>query len=111
MKLNGHNPATIISQEIRESTHAGKDYESALHNIIRGDPNFSIQHCVMILSFTCCVIAIWAVLRRCILLQVDIRARVKDKCTSATEQVECLVDMATDPNILGRTWGGWAPWI
>lgn len=25
--------------------------------------------------------------------------------------VECLVDQATDPNILGRTWAGWAAWI
>jgi len=27
------------------------------------------------------------------------------------EQVDCLVDMATDDNILGRTWVGWSPWI
>ena len=30
---------------------------------------------------------------------------------SVEEQVDCLVDMATDDNILGRTWVGWRPWI
>jgi hypothetical protein len=42
MKLDGFNPAVIFSQEIRESTHSGKDYENALHIIIRGDPKFNI---------------------------------------------------------------------
>ena len=27
------------------------------------------------------------------------------------EQVDCLVDMATDANILGRIYIGWNPWI
>lgn len=27
------------------------------------------------------------------------------------EQVDCLVDMATDANILGRIYIGWCPWI
>ncbi|OCT76787.1 hypothetical protein XELAEV_18031990mg [Xenopus laevis] len=26
-------------------------------------------------------------------------------------QVQCLIDQATDPNILGRVWKGWEPWI
>ena len=26
-------------------------------------------------------------------------------------QVDCLVEQATDPNILGRTWIGWSPWL
>lgn len=71
----------IYSQEIRESTHGGKDYEAAIQGIIRGDP------------------------------KTNIRAQIKEKCSSVKEQVECLIDMATDYNILGRTWGGWAPWI
>lgn len=43
MKLDGYNPAVIIGKEIRESTHAGKDYEKALQTIIRGDPKHSIR--------------------------------------------------------------------
>ena len=27
------------------------------------------------------------------------------------EQVTCLLDQATDPAILGRTWLGWRPFI
>eukprot|EP01121_Diplochlamys_sp_Union-15-3_P021863 TRINITY_DN9091_c0_g1_i1.p1 TRINITY_DN9091_c0_g1~~TRINITY_DN9091_c0_g1_i1.p1 ORF type:complete len:142 (-),score=35.51 TRINITY_DN9091_c0_g1_i1:42-467(-) len=41
----------------------------------------------------------------------NVRARAKKKCESAKEQVDCLVDQATDPNILARAWGGWAPWV
>jgi len=32
-------------------------------------------------------------------------------CVTSAEQVECLVDLATDANILGRTWGGWMPFV
>lgn len=27
------------------------------------------------------------------------------------EQIDCLVDQATDANILGRTYHGWQPWV
>ena len=37
--------------------------------------------------------------------------QVGERCTSVEEQVACLVDHATDPNILGRTWAGWEPWV
>ena len=30
---------------------------------------------------------------------------------SVDEQVRCLLDQATDPNILGRSWQGWKPWL
>ena len=30
---------------------------------------------------------------------------------SEDDQVDCLVDLATDPNVLGRTWEGWAPFV
>jgi DNA-dependent protein kinase catalytic subunit len=43
--------------------------------------------------------------------KVNIRARVKERCSDVKQQVDCLVDQATDPNILGRSWFGWAPWI
>ena len=39
------------------------------------------------------------------------RARVGERCVSIEEQVDCLIDHATDPNILGRVWGGWEPWV
>ena len=27
------------------------------------------------------------------------------------DQVDCLIEQATDPNVLGRMWQGWAPWL
>ena len=27
------------------------------------------------------------------------------------EQVDCLLDQATDAGILGRTWAGWRPFV
>ncbi|XP_053349394.1 DNA-dependent protein kinase catalytic subunit [Clarias gariepinus] len=41
----------------------------------------------------------------------NIRARLGEKELSVEEQVDCLIDQATDPNILGRTFAGWEPWM
>ncbi|KAF4089760.1 hypothetical protein AMELA_G00069750 [Ameiurus melas] len=41
----------------------------------------------------------------------DIRARLGEAGLSVEEQVDCLIDQATDPNILGRTFVGWEPWM
>ncbi|XP_075684227.1 DNA-dependent protein kinase catalytic subunit [Rhinoderma darwinii] len=41
----------------------------------------------------------------------NIRAKVPDDGLSEEIQVKCLIDQATDPNILGRVWRGWEPWI
>lgn len=30
---------------------------------------------------------------------------------SVEEQVDCLIDHATDYNLLGRMYGGWSPWV
>jgi hypothetical protein len=36
---------------------------------------------------------------------------VAPRCASAQEQAACLVDLATDANVLGRMWKGWRPWL
>ncbi|XP_069777633.1 DNA-dependent protein kinase catalytic subunit isoform X2 [Narcine bancroftii] len=41
----------------------------------------------------------------------NIRAREPDEGLSVEQQVECLIDQATDPNILGRVWIGWEAWM
>ncbi|XP_053322155.1 DNA-dependent protein kinase catalytic subunit [Spea bombifrons] len=41
----------------------------------------------------------------------NIRAREPSDGLSEETQVQCLIDQATDPNILGRVWKGWEPWI
>jgi DNA-dependent protein kinase catalytic subunit len=80
-KLELTNPAYITLSELNESIHCNKSYMSALKDIVLGDPT------------------------------LNIRATIKEKCSSTKEQIECLIDQATDPNILGRSWGGWAAWI
>ena len=37
-----------------------------------------------------------------------IRAKISQRCSNIQEQVDCLIDQATDPSILGRAWIGWA---
>ncbi|XP_076296859.1 DNA-dependent protein kinase catalytic subunit isoform X2 [Lasioglossum baleicum] len=39
------------------------------------------------------------------------RASIKNDSLSPEEQIDCLLDQATDLNILGRTYGGWRPWL
>jgi len=80
-KLQGYNPAYITVDELRKSIHANKSYSEKLENIVSGDK----QH--------------------------NTRACIGKKCSSVKEQVACLIDQATDRNILGRTYAGWIPWV
>ncbi|XP_045042012.2 DNA-dependent protein kinase catalytic subunit isoform X2 [Desmodus rotundus] len=41
----------------------------------------------------------------------NVRAQEPESGLSEEVQVKCLIDQATDPNILGRTWAGWEPWM
>ncbi|XP_058131499.1 DNA-dependent protein kinase catalytic subunit [Dasypus novemcinctus] len=41
----------------------------------------------------------------------NVRAQEPESGLSEEIQVKCLIDQATDPNILGRTWIGWEPWM
>uniref|UniRef100_A0A8D1F779 DNA-dependent protein kinase catalytic subunit n=1 Tax=Sus scrofa TaxID=9823 RepID=A0A8D1F779_PIG len=41
----------------------------------------------------------------------NVRAQEPESGLSEEVQVKCLIDQATDPNILGRTWEGWEPWM
>lgn len=43
--------------------------------------------------------------------QFNIRAKEPQDGLAEEIQVKCLIDQATDPNILGRTWQGWEPWM
>ena len=39
------------------------------------------------------------------------RRQAGARCGSVEIQVTCLIEQATDANILARTWGGWDPWL
>ena len=41
----------------------------------------------------------------------SLRRRLPESGLTAAEQVDVLVEQATDNNIVGRTWPGWAPWL
>ncbi|XP_030070017.1 DNA-dependent protein kinase catalytic subunit [Microcaecilia unicolor] len=41
----------------------------------------------------------------------NVRAREPKDGLTEEIQVKCLLDQATDPNILGRVWEGWEPWM
>nr|XP_018666849.1 DNA-dependent protein kinase catalytic subunit isoform X1 [Ciona intestinalis] len=41
----------------------------------------------------------------------NIRFLMPKSGLSVSEQTDCLLDLATDPNVLGRMWVGWKPWI
>lgn len=41
----------------------------------------------------------------------NVRATLPAAGLSVEKQVDCLLDQAMDPNVLGRVWVGWEPWI
>lgn len=42
---------------------------------------------------------------------VNVRAREPESGLSVESEVACLMDHAMDPNVLGRTYQGWEPWM
>eukprot|EP00897_Mesotaenium_endlicherianum_P010382 jgi/Mesen1/9372/ME000610S08690 len=81
-KLELWNPAHVTAADLAQSIHAHKPAcLKALEGLARGD----IIH--------------------------NVRARTGPICASVQEQVDCLIDQATDPNLLGRIWEGWMPWV
>jgi DNA-dependent protein kinase catalytic subunit len=54
----------------------------------------------------------WEGLQRLIIGDDDgVRAQAGETCKDVDEQVECLMDMATDPRILANSWTGWKSWL
>ncbi|KAM8881271.1 DNA-dependent protein kinase catalytic subunit [Synchiropus picturatus] len=41
----------------------------------------------------------------------NVRAKLPAAGLSVEKQVDCLLDQAMDPNVLGRVWAGWEPWF
>jgi hypothetical protein len=35
----------------------------------------------------------------------------KKRFLEVDEQIDCLIEMARDSNVLGRTWIGWSPYV
>jgi DNA-dependent protein kinase catalytic subunit len=82
-KIAGVNPVLILKQELSESTHASKKYYKQLCETIQG-PTGSQRNTLLSQKKT--------------FLDVE-------------EQVDCLIETARDPDILGRVWLGWSAYI
>ena len=84
-KLLGVNPVKILARELRESVHERKDYYHGIKKAIQG-PEDGIRY-------------------------YHLSQRPPRKYLDAGDQVDVLIELARDPNILGRTWIGWSPYI
>ncbi|GAX74143.1 hypothetical protein CEUSTIGMA_g1592.t1 [Chlamydomonas eustigma] len=87
-KLSLSHPASITLDELA-SRHQGKPYWSGMQQIVQGegrDPtSCKFDRCSVFLQ--------------------------GGRCVDEEQQVRCLLDQATDPGILGRTWEGWRPYL
>jgi len=64
-----------------KARHSGQRHYKGLEQVVMGEPNYNQ------------------------------RAQCSATCGSVEQQVDLLLDQATDPNILAKTWQGWSPWI
>ncbi|KAG7524628.1 DNA-dependent protein kinase catalytic subunit [Solea senegalensis] len=79
-KLEGANPATITSEELKLGFEKDAAFQG-MQSVALGTQ----EH--------------------------NIRAKLPAADLSVEKQVDCLIDQATDPNVLGRVWAGWEPWF
>lgn len=84
-KLRGINPVKILQRELKESIHEKKEYIEAIERTIRG-PEDGIRH-------------------------HHLSQNSNKRYLEVEDQVDILIELARDPNILGRTWIGWSPYI
>lgn len=80
-KLNNVNPGHLVAEELNRNAKADTPFIKKVQEVVRGEKG------------------------------VAFRASDDRQCSSVREQVDCLVDLATDPTVLGRMWIGWRPWI
>ena len=82
-KLEGRHPVLIMVDELEESKHGKAEYFKVLRNVLVNTTE-------------------------------DIAQALNDgvlMLNEPSEIVQCLVAMATNPNVLGRCWIGWAPYL
>ncbi|XP_046740371.1 DNA-dependent protein kinase catalytic subunit-like [Diprion similis] len=82
-KLNGVKPSKLTLLQIKER-YGTTEYFNEYIDIVNGTDNG---------------------------LQTRVRSKKDDENLNIEKQVECLLDQATDPNILARTFYGWEPWM
>lgn len=81
-KLRGANPRAVCADELASGKIAAHaDYLEGYRRLVAGVQN------------------------------MNMRARLGDDELTAAEQVQCLLDMATDPALQCISWSGMQPWI
>lgn len=93
-KLDRRNPISIMDADLRHNfgakAHAGvySAYSKAIQGTVCSDASSGVG---------------------------DLRAQIKfdasDRCPDVLTQVDCLIDLASDPKLLVRAWAGWEPWF
>lgn len=82
-KLEGVNSAKVMMRELTDSTHFHKEYFGELKRALIGEKS-SIRYKIL---------------------------EMKKASLEVEEQIDFLIDHATDPNILGRLWIGWSSFV
>nr|CAB3231039.1 DNA-dependent protein kinase catalytic subunit-like [Phallusia mammillata] len=80
-KLSGGNPAAITCDEVEHNADV-KRFRKDYCSVAMGDSSHG-----------------------------NVRAQLDSDNLSVDEQVDSLLDLATDPNVLGRCWQGWKSWL
>lgn len=80
-KLQGARPQDITMEELKSRSKDTEQVKAKYCEIVAGDIN------------------------------LHKRTKLPTGLVTAEEQIICLIDQATDPNLLGRIFAGWAPWV
>lgn len=80
-KLAGANSVDVTIEDLDNGPELRKIYNGAYVSLVKGHP------------------------------QYNVRARKSSRDLSVEDQVECLLDQATDYNLLGRMFKGWSAWV
>ena len=79
-KLEGVNSSKVMMRELIDSIHYNQDYFNELKKALVG-PRDGLRYKIL---------------------------QEKKKCLDVEQQIDFLIDHATDPNLLGRLWIGWS---
>jgi DNA-dependent protein kinase catalytic subunit len=92
-KLDGINPCVIAKNDLKNGIHKESQYLNYFINVVLGldlvdkDGNQILKRAKLVSE------------------------KGENFRLTVEEQVACIIEQATDLNILGRTWAGWAPFI
>ena len=91
-KLRLGNPSLLTLAQC-ESKHGGRNHWLGLREMVLGTSSLGDDDIALQSTKT--------------------RRSVGDKryCASVEEQIDCLMELATDPLVLATSWSGWRPWL